>query len=205
MDSVIVDARGELCPKPLIMAKKAINDEKIVNEFILLIDNETSKENVERFLKDNKVVFETVKKTDHFSILISKTGEKLSGRVDEYCDLPKEKRPSSDHVVCIKSDKMGIGDDDLGRILIKAFINTLKEVSPLPSKMVFYNSGVKLAVEDSPLSDSIRELQDSGVEIIICGTCADFFKIKEKIKTGTISNMYNILETLTSAGKIIVP
>jgi selenium metabolism protein YedF len=205
MDSVIVDARGELCPKPLIMAKKAINDEKIVNEFILLIDNETSKENVERFLKDNKVVFETVKKNDHFSILISKTGEKLSKEVDEYCDMPKEKRPSSDHVVCIKSDKMGIGDDDLGAILIKGFINTLKEVSPLPSKMVFYNSGVKLAVEDSSLADSIRELRDSGVEIMICGTCADFFKVKEKIKTGTISNMYSILETLTSAGKIIVP
>jgi len=205
MSQVIVDARGELCPKPLIMAKKAINDEKIVNEFILLIDNETSKENVERFLKDNKVVFQTTKKDECFSIYILKSGEKLSGKVDEYCDLPKEKKPSSGHVVCIKSDKMGIGDDDLGAILIKGFINTLKEVNPLPSKLVFYNSGVKIAVEDSPLADSIRELQDLGVEIMICGTCADFFKIKEKIKTGTISNMYNILETLTSAGKIIVP
>ena len=205
MDTVIVDARGELCPKPLIMAKKAINDENIKNKFILLIDNETSIENVERFLKDNKVVFETVKKDDCFSILISKTGEKLSKEVDEYCDLPKEKRTDSDHVVCIKSDKMGIGDDELGGILIKGFVNTLKEVSPLPSKIVFYNSGVKLTVEDSPLHDSLRELEGLGVEIIICGTCADFFKLKEKIKTGTISNMYNILETLTKAGKTIFP
>lgn len=205
MSGFIVDARGELCPKPLIMAKKALNDDKIVNEFILLIDNETSKENVERFLKDNGIVFKTAVNEGCFSMIISKTGSIVSGKVDDYCQLSKYKKVAGDHVICIKNDKMGFGDDDLGGILIKGFINTIKEIKPLPTAMVFYNKGVLLTIADSPVIDALKELEKGGVKILICGTCADFFKLKEKIKIGTISNMYNILETLTNAGKIIVP
>ncbi len=205
MTKNIIDARGELCPKPLIMAKKGLNDDAVKEEFALLVDNETAKENVERFLKDNKVLFQTSKKENYFYILVSKTGNQVTANPEEYCTPAAKKEVLSSHVICIKSDKMGMGNDELGAILMKGFVNTIKEITPLPEKIVFYNSGVMLTANDSPVIESIKELEKSGVQIVVCGTCADFYKIKEKMGAGTISNMYNILEILTKAGKVVCP
>jgi len=108
-------------------------------------------------------------------------------------------------VVNITSDKMGRGDDDLGGILMQSFVNTLIKLDPIPSKIIFYNSAVTLCIESSPVVDSLKELENKGVELLICGTCADFFDIKDKIGAGTISNMYTILETLNSADRVITP
>jgi selenium metabolism protein YedF len=100
---------------------------------------------------------------------------------------------------------MGSGSDELGSILMKAFVNTIKEVKPLPSKIIFYNSGILLAIEGSPLVPSLRELEAAGVEVLVCGTCANYHNKKDLVRTGTISNMYTILEALTSADRIIKP
>ena len=113
--------------------------------------------------------------------------------------------PAAPHVIVVKSTLMGIGDDALGELLLKACINTIKEVTPLPGAIVFYNSGIFMALDDSPVIESLRELEKSGVKILVCGTCADFFQKKEQIHIGTISNMYTILETITNAGKVIEP
>jgi selenium metabolism protein YedF len=100
---------------------------------------------------------------------------------------------------------MGSGPDELGAILMKAFINTIREVTPLPSKLIFYNSGILLTAEGSPLVASIRELESAGVEVLVCGTCVNYYDKKDEIRVGTISNMYTILESLTAAGRIITP
>lgn len=197
------DARGQMCPKPLIMAKKALKDPE-GDEFILLIDNDTSKENVERFLADNQIQFNSTSTDGLHTLKVSKSGnlENLTN-AEEYCPLPSQNKSS--HVIAITSDKMGHGDDDLGKILIKGFINTIKEVAPIPSKIVFYNSGVNLALNNSPVLESLKELENSGVKILVCGTCADFYNVKDKVSVGIVSNMYDILETLTSAYKVVKP
>lgn len=205
MNSKIIDARGQLCPQPLILTKKAINDSNIQDEFVILIDNKTSKENVERFLKDNNILFKTKKSGDCFQMAVSKSGEIIDTEVTEYCDISLKNNLNKNHIIIIKNDKMGSGDDELGSILIQGFINTIKEVSPLPQKIIFYNNGVKLTLKNSPVIDSLNELEKLGVTIQICGTCADYFKIKDKIDCGTISNMYDIIDSLTHSSLIISP
>ena len=100
---------------------------------------------------------------------------------------------------------MGTGPDELGSILIKAFVNTIKETKPLPKKIIFYNSGILLTAEGSPLIASLNELEKSGVAILVCGTCVNYFNKQNLIRAGIISNMYTILEALTEADKVIKP
>ena len=108
-------------------------------------------------------------------------------------------------MVCITGETMGRGDEALGAILMKGFVNTIKEIEPLPRRIVFYNGGVKLAIEGSPVLPALKELESRGVELLICGTCADFYTVKEKVAVGRISNMYDILGALTGASKVVCP
>lgn len=196
-----VDARGQACPKPLIMTRQALKDVAPGDSVRILIDNPTSRQNVERFLRDNGMSPQCVQDGDLLTITVqSPTAPLVRPDAASYCATPA--RP---HVIVISSDKMGRGSDELGAILIKAFINTIRETAPLPSHLVFYNSGVLLAVEGSPLIDSLRELESKGVSLLVCGTCLDYFKKKDAVRAGTVSNMYTILETLTAAGHIIRP
>lgn len=205
MKNKIVDTRGQSCPIPLMLTKKALNDKSHEETFSVLTDDETAKDNIERFLKDNKISFRSKKTEEGFLITIDKTGNFADGNPEDYCTVPIVFNDKGGHIICIKNNKMGVGPDDLGSILIKGFINTVKEVKPLPEKIIFYNSGVLLTTKDSQIIDSLRELEEIGVIITICGTCADYFNIKEKIEVGTISNMYDISESLAKAAKIIYP
>lgn len=205
MKNKIIDARGQTCPIPLILTKKALTDETSEETFSVIIDNETAKENIERFLKDNKIKFRSKKTEEGFLINVDKTDKSGDSNPEEYCSAPVVTNNTGGHIICIKNNKMGVGPDELGSILIKGFINTIKEVKPLPERIIFYNSGVLLTTKDSQLVDSLKELEELGVIITICGTCADYFKIKEKITVGTISNMYDISESLIKAAKIIYP
>ena len=100
---------------------------------------------------------------------------------------------------------MGRGSDELGEILVQALINIIEEVAPLPSHLVFYNSGIFLTCAGSPLIDALGRLEKKGVVILVCGTCVEHFDKKRDVRVGTISNMYTILETMTEAGHIIQP
>jgi selenium metabolism protein YedF len=206
MEEKIVDARGKTCPEPLIMTKKALKDLALGQKMQVLVDNETSKNNVSRFLADNAVPVHCTEKNGIFVLHVNKTSEELSKPdAASYCSPGTPGEENADNVIVISSDKMGGGPDELGAILIKAFINTIKETQPLPGKIVFYNSGILLAAEGSPVIDSLRELEKSGVAILVCGTCVNYFGKQDRIMAGTISNMYTILETLTAAGKVIRP
>jgi selenium metabolism protein YedF len=204
MAETIVDARGKLCPVPLIMTKKALADIAIGDTLRILIDNEVSRNNVERFLADNGFVSTCTANAGIFTLIAAKSKDDLARPDAASCCAPAS-RAANGHVILISSDKMGSGPDELGAILMKAFINTIREVTPLPSKLIFYNSGILLTAEGSPLVASIRELESAGVEVLVCGTCVNYYDKKDEIRVGTISNMYTILESLTAAGRIITP
>ncbi|MFW5808095.1 MAG: sulfurtransferase-like selenium metabolism protein YedF [Spirochaetota bacterium] len=205
MSRKTVDARGLACPKPIIMARKAIQDNG-GDGFILLIDNETSRSNVERFLADNSIPFTTSAADGVFSITVSTDGNR-AGITDpaEYCTLPEESAGRGTSVVCITGRTMGTGDDELGTILMKGFVNTLPQLDPLPETVILYNGGVFLAADGSPVLAALAELEEKGVRMLVCGTCADFYAIKDSVAVGIISNMYEIAETLNSAGRVICP
>ena len=204
MSQTLVDARGKLCPVPLIMTKKALGESVKGDTLRILIDNETSKNNVERFLADNGFASSCSLEGSVFTLTVAKSKDDLvKPDAPSYCTVPK--RHGSGNVILISGQTMGSGSDELGAILMKAFISTVREVKPLPSRIVLYNSGILLAVEGSPVVDPLRELESQGVEILVCGTCVNYYGKKESVKAGTISNMYTILEAITAADRIIKP
>jgi len=198
----VVDARGLLCPRPLILTKTALRELPVGETISILVDNDTSRRNIERFIQDNGATAQTVEENGVFRIQVNQERSTLSSTpIDSYCSPKVDKR----HVIVIRSRQMGTGPADLGEILLQALINTIEAVSPLPAAILFYNSGIHLTVEGSPLVGPLRSLQAKGVQILVCGTCAEYFQVKEKIQVGTISNMYAILEAMTAAGHIISP
>ncbi|MDR7869805.1 MAG: sulfurtransferase-like selenium metabolism protein YedF [Tissierellaceae bacterium] len=184
-----VDARGLECPKPVILTKKELDK---TNEGIIttIVDNEVAKENVSKLAESMGYKFQVNQSEDQeYYIDIYK------GQVSN--DAPNANDTDlKDMTIGFSSNKMGSGNDDLGRILIKSFIYTVTETAPYPKTLVFYNNGVKLTCDGSPVLDDLKKIEEQGVEIISCGTCLDFLNLKDKLKVGTVSNMYTIYEKL---------
>lgn len=188
-----VNAIGEVCPKPVIMTKKALKEiESGVVE--VSVDNITSKENVEKMAKEMGHTFETKEEGNVFVITITKAGEKQEKSSEE-----------ENIVISIGSDKMGEGEDELGKILIKGFIYALTEAETLPKTVLLYNKGVLLASTFEDTVKDLKVLEERGVEILSCGTCANFYHVQDQIKVGTLTNMYTILERQMKAAKVIKP
>jgi selenium metabolism protein YedF len=108
-------------------------------------------------------------------------------------------------VLLVAGDELGQGSPQLGRILIRSFLKTLAGAAERPYRALFLNGGVRLTSEGSELLEDLRALEALGVEILSCGTCLDFFHLKEKLKAGRISNMAEIVETLTTADLVVRP
>ena len=108
-------------------------------------------------------------------------------------------------VIAISGDHMGKGNDELGAILIKSFIRSLVETGKKPDTMLFYNTGVWLITKKSDVIEDLKKLESLGVEMLICGTCVNHFRIADEIDAGTISNMHEILDRMAGAGRLIMP
>jgi selenium metabolism protein YedF len=194
-----VDARGLACPLPVINTRKAL---ELHNSLITIVDNQTAVENIRRMAGGLGCTVSEEKKDSDTYITITKSGNAQPAPGDQSSDA-NSCAPAGPRVLVISQDVMGKGDDDLGRILIKSLFHTLAETKPVPDVIIFFNSGVTLVAEGSEVLDDIRVLEQNGVRILSCGTCLDFFKIKEKLRAGTVSNMYDIKELMLSASSTI--
>jgi len=189
-----IDARGLQCPQPVVLAKKGLLE---FNEITIIVDNEIAGKNLEKLAKSLNAEFEIKNIDENFEIKISQDGN-ASG--DYSCKIISGKT-----VIVFKSEFMGSGDNELGRLLMKAYIHTIGETNIKPDMLVFYNAGVKLTVNNSDTVDDLKSLQNAGVKIIICGTCVKFYNLKNDIGLGDVSNMYDISNILLEADKIIYP
>lgn len=108
-------------------------------------------------------------------------------------------------VVVLSSDKMGEGDDELGKVLIKGFIYAITQLDKLPKAILLYNGGVKLSSEGSDSIEDLKALEEQGVEILSCGTCLNFYNLQDKLQVGKVTNMYSIVEELAGATNVIRP
>jgi len=199
-----IDARGKLCPTPLIMTKKAINDMENDETLLILIDNDTSVKNVRRFLEDNGLQVKVEQIAAVYHLTVNKTGaipEHISA--ESYCSV--EKTSANGYVMVFKQNKMGHGADELGSILMKAFVNTLPEISNKPKTLIFLNTAIHLTLKDSPVLEALKKVEKDGIEILVCGTCLDFFGKKEALAVGIVSNMYDIMECMSKSDKVIHP
>ena len=106
-------------------------------------------------------------------------------------------------VVAIGSSEMGNGDPKLGKILMKSFLYSLTQLDALPQTVLFFNGGVRMTTEGSESIEDLKALEAQGVEILSCGTCLDFYGLKDKLRVGGITNMYVIAQTMAEAGNVV--
>lgn len=191
----IVDARKKACPQPVIMTKKEADEG--AEEITVIVDNETAKLNVTKFGSQLKYTVTAEDKEDGTYILLKKSAE--SKEQSEKISKIQDKNIG----YLITTDKLGKGSEDLGRILMKSFLFTLSETKPYPDFLIFLNSGVKLATEGSESIDDLMKLKEGSVEIVSCGTCLDFLEIKSKLRVGSVSNMYDIVDMISNSTNTI--
>jgi len=194
---IFVDARGKACPEPVVMTKKAL-DSMESGKVTTAVDNEISRDNVVKLAKSRDLRFMVEQKAGGFEISIEKSGSEAlkqepKGLKAETLCLP----PDTDYVIYVSKNTMGTGAEELGKLLLKNYIHTLREASHLPSAMLFVNSGVFITTEGSDSIETLAELEKRGVEVLSCGTCLDYYHIKEKLKVGKVTNMFEIVEKTT--------
>ncbi len=195
----LVDAIGQACPIPVIMTKKEIDngEEKIITK----VDNKVAVENLKKLAATTGFEVEVKEEGGLYTVALSKECKECNAMLEE---LEQQKpAPKADYVVFIGKDYIGEGDQELGTNLMRMFLYTLTESADLPSYLLFMNGGVKLTALDEQAVDHIKKLKEKGVEVLVCGTCLNFYKIAEELKVGQVSNMYEILDKMQQAGKVI--
>jgi selenium metabolism protein YedF len=195
-----VDARGLACPQPVVLARQAIlqPDTQMVR---VLLDSDVSAENVGRMAASLGCQVQLERQGGEIQVTLSKAAETAQQPVA--CAQATAGRPRV--VALVASDTFGSGEEQLGRILMRSFIKTLKDLDPRPEKVIFANAGVRLTTAGSDLIDDLRALESDGVEIVSCGTCLDYYHLLDKLQVGTASSMYEIASTLVQADRVVRP
>jgi len=203
MSQVFLDCRGLPCPQPVLRAKEALEQGATAIE--MLVDNEASKNNVSRFARSqgHEVVC-NARPDGCFAVAVTATARPAAVPFDP-SDYPCPVPAPPKMIYVIASDSMGRGSDELGWALLQTYIQTIKDVTPLPQTIIFYNGGVKLVAAASGALEALQHLQAKGVEILACGACLDFFKLKSAIQVGQISNMHEIMSAMAGADTIVSP
>ncbi len=195
-----IDARGKACPIPVVLAKKEIDNGE--RNLTVAVDNEIAVGNLTRLAQNSGIEINVEKiADDHINVIFAGGAEILPE--------PKEVPSCSvgtgcGYAVFFGKDYVGEGDYTLGHSLAKMMLYTLSESDDIPAAVIFMNSGVKLPTSEKlDIINSISTLMEKGTEVFVCGTCLNYYSLTDKLKVGTISNMFEILEKLKSAAKVI--
>ena len=197
----LIDARGLTCPLPVIETRKAL---RAMEQGLLevVVDNHIALQNLEKMAQKTGLQYRTTTVSEQEYRM-----EIIVGKVDlvEQQSSSRHERLIGNTVVVLASQFMGEGDPVLGKILMKGFVYALTELDQFPAKVLLYNSGVKLATTGSEALGDLQKLEQNGVEILSCGTCLDFYKLTEELQVGSVTNMYEIVQSTMEAGKIVQP
>lgn len=231
METRTVDARGLACPLPVVNTKKAAAEMKNGGELCVLVDNEIAVQNLQKFAKQKNYVSSAGKKADNeYEVIIEisvndtlsvSDMEQQKGVMKEHSNsgtmgdkngtiVPKMESCEPDSrrkgmVVVLSANVMGTGEEKLGKALMKAFVFALTKQDALPETIVCYNTGAYLTCEGADTLEDLKNLEAEGVTVLTCGTCLDFYGIKEKLAVGTVTNMYEIVETMENAKTLVRP
>ena len=201
----IVDCRGLACPLPVVNAKKASEELHAGDVLTVLVDNEIAVQNLTRFAEHKGFCVSAEKKADReFAVIMNISGAAVeeSKEEDVACVIDTRKKGM---LVVLSANVMGIGDPKLGTSLMKAFVFALTKQDQLPDTILCYNTGAYLTCEGADTLEDLKLLESEGVAILTCGTCLDFYGLKEKLAVGGVTNMYDIVERMESATTIVKP
>lgn len=194
---MFLDAIGKACPMPVIMAKKQLDAG--CGDLTIAVDNDTAVQNLSRLAADSGMQAAVENRDSAFHVRI--TGDGASAAPEK---APAPASQSGGYAVFIGKDHLGEGEQELGYNLIKMAIYTLSQGDNTPASVLFMNGGVKLpAGDEQQILDSLNDLIAKGTEVLVCGTCLNYYGIAERLKVGTVSNMYDILEKMHAAAKVI--
>lgn len=210
MANIIVNAVGDQCPIPVVKATKALKSMTEAGILEVHVDNEIAVQNLTKLANTWKAESFAEKKAEKLFIVTMKVANPANQSevpaaahvTDGDCPtcIPDRRKNT---VVAIASANMGHGNEELGKVLMKGFIYALSQLDELPQTILFYNGGATLTTADSASLEDLKTMEAQGVEILTCGTCLDYYGLKDKLAVGNVTNMYTIVEKLNNADKII--
>ena len=197
-----VNAMGDACPIPVVKTLQALKELHGAGTVQTLVDNKVAVENLTRLAESKGCTIETAQLGEKEYRVTITVGENTNVEEESgecyTCGKPKV-------VAVLSSDKMGGGNDELGGALMKAFVYALSQQETLPDTILCYNGGVKLTCEGSESLEDLKGMAARGVEIMSCGTCLNFYDLKEKLAVGEVTNMYVIVEKMSGADRVVRP
>ena len=201
----IIDCRGMACPLPVVNAKKASEELHAGDVLTVLVDNGIAVQNLTRFAEYKGFCVSAEKKADkEYAVIMNISGATVEESKEEEvaCVIDTRKKGM---LVVLSANVMGTGDPKLGTSLMKAFVFALTKQDQLPDTILCYNTGAYLTCEGADTLEDLKLLESEGVAILTCGTCLDFYGLKEKLAVGGVTNMYDIVERMESATTIVKP
>ena len=205
MSNRTVDARGLTCPLPVVNAKKAAQEMNEEGILTVLVDNEIAVQNLQKFATQKGYEAAGEKKGEkEYEVTMTLSASAAEPVQEEEIQCAVDSRKNG-MVVVLSGNVMGTGDEKLGTSLMKAFVFAVTKQDVLPETIVCYNTGAYLTCEGADTLEDLKSLEAEGVNILTCGTCLDFYGIKDKLAVGTVTNMYEIVETMEKARTIVRP
>ena len=198
----IIDARGMACPLPVVNAKKAAESLHPGDTLIVRVDNEIAVQNLQRFAQHMGFTAAGEKVSESEFTVTMVIGGEAKAEPEIACAVDARKKGM---LVVLSGNTMGSGDEKLGKALMKAFVFALTKQDVLPETILCYNTGVYLTTDGADTLEDLKLLESEGVTILTCGTCLDFYGLKEKLAVGGVTNMYDIVERMESAQTIVRP
>ena len=202
-----VNAMGDACPIPVVKTKNAIKELGMSGGVVeTLVDNEIAVQNLTKMANQKGYSVKSEKLGENRFKVTMTVGEGAQQAGEEesvQCILPAA--GAKNIVAAISSDAMGVGAEKLGKTLLKGFIYALGQQDVPPRTILFYNGGASVTCEGSACLEDLKSLEAQGVEIMTCGTCLDFYGLKDKLRVGEVTNMYAIVEKLTGADLVVKP
>lgn len=193
-----IDAKGKACPLPVVLAKKALDAGE--RDVMVLVDNAVAVENLRRLAAANGCAVRAEEQEGGFAVFL--TGGDAAACACTACETVPA--PANESLALfVGREGIGSGNAALGRNLMRMFFLTLAEGDTVPASILFMNGGVQLPVEDEQIIESLAALAARGAEILVCGTCLNAYGMTERLRIGTISNMYEIQGRLLRAGRVI--
>ncbi len=187
-----INCSGLDCPEPVVKAKKALQENEKVK---IIVDNEVAANNVSRMAVNIGCQVDETKISDaKYELLIYGQNRK---EVSERSTDAAKISPATD-VILITTEKLGEGPDELGSLLMNGLLKTIADLNNRPDTIILMNNGVKLATINEETVATLNKLVDDGLGLKVCGTCLEYLNLNEELKVGQISNMYEILELITS-------
>lgn len=201
----IIDCKGMACPLPVVNAKNASEGLISGDTLTILVDNEIAVQNLTRFAEHKRFGVTAQKKGDkEYAVIMNISGAAVEEAKNEEVTCVMDSRRKG-MLVILSGNVMGTGDAKLGTALMKAFVFALTKQDQLPDTILCYNTGAYLTCEGADTLEDLKLLESEGVTILTCGTCLDFYGLKEKLAVGSMTNMYDIVERMENAAQIIKP